>query len=114
MWFMHPITLFFAKFGNNKFDEAWSYHNKPFKVHVAVKEMINPRDEMDTIITQEYKKNQEMPNKKEKGLKGNVENFWNKKKREWADTPKNKVNELKQDIDKFINKNTCQEYMMLN
>ena len=78
---MHPIMLLFAKDGNNKFDEAWSYHNKPFKVHVAVKEMNNLRDEMDTIITQKYKKNQEMPNKNEKGLKGNVEKFRNKKER---------------------------------
>ena len=53
--------LFFAKFGNNQFDEASSYHTKPFKVHVAVKEMNNLRDEMDTIITQKYKKNQERP-----------------------------------------------------
>ena len=73
--------LFFAKFENNKFDEASSYHTKPFKVHVAVKEMINLRDEMDTIITQKYKKNQEMPQKKEKGLNGNVEKFRNKKER---------------------------------
>ena len=36
---------------------------------------------MDTIITQKYKKNQEMPDKKEKGLKGNVEKFRNKKER---------------------------------
>ena len=43
--------LFFAKFSNNKFDEALSFHTKPFKVHVAVKKMINVRDEMDTIIT---------------------------------------------------------------
>ena len=54
--------LFFAKFGNNEFDEASSYHTKPFKVHVAV----NLRDEMDTIITQKYKKDQEMPEKKRK------------------------------------------------
>ena len=43
--------------------------------------MINLRDEMDTIVTQKYEKNQEMRNKKEKGLKGNVEKFWNKKER---------------------------------
>ena len=57
MWFLHAK----AKFGNNKFDKASSYHTKPVKVHVAVKEMNNLRDEMDTIITQKYKKNQEMP-----------------------------------------------------
>ena len=62
--------LFFAKFGNNQFDEASSYHNKPFKVNVAVKEMINLRDEMDTTITQKYKKNQEMPDKKRERIKG--------------------------------------------
>ena len=66
--------LFIATFGNYEFDEASSYHTKPFKEHVAV----NLRDEMDTIITQKYKKNQEMPDKKEKGLKGNVEKFLNK------------------------------------
>ena len=71
--------LFFAKFGNNKFDEASSYHTKPFKVHVPVKEMNNLREEMDKIITQKYKKNQEMPGGK--GLKGNVEKFRNKKER---------------------------------
>ena len=58
--------LFFAKLGNNQFDEASSYHTKQFKVYVAVKEMINLRDEMDTIITQKYKKDQEMPEKKRK------------------------------------------------
>ena len=47
----------------NMFDEASSYHTKPFKVHVDVKEMINLKDELDTIITQKYKKNQEMPDK---------------------------------------------------
>ena len=69
--------LFFAKFENNKFDEASSYHTKPFKVHLGVKEMINISKEMEVIIKQKYKKNQEMPHKKEKGLKGNVEKFWN-------------------------------------
>ena len=58
--------LFFAKFGNNQFYEASSYHTKQFKVHMVVKEMINLRDEMDTIITQKYKKDQEMPEKKRK------------------------------------------------
>ena len=62
--------LFFAKFGNNKFDEASSYHTKPFKVHVAVKEMINLSKEMEVIITQKYKKNQEMPDKKRERIKG--------------------------------------------
>ena len=56
--------LLFAKFGNNQFDEASSYHTKPFKVHGAVKEMNNLREEMDKIITQKYKKNQEMPGEK--------------------------------------------------
>ena len=62
--------LFFAKFGNNIFDEASSYHTKQFKVHIAVKEMINLRDEMDTITTQKYKKDQEMPEKKRKDKTG--------------------------------------------
>ena len=48
----------------------------------------------------------------EKGLKGNVEKFRNKKK--WADTLNNKVNELKGDVDKFMNKNTWKEYMTNN
>ena len=57
--------MFFpTKFGNNRFDEASSYHTKPFKVYLAVKEMIKLKDEMDTIITQKYEKNQEMPEKK--------------------------------------------------
>ena len=107
------MMLFFAKFGNNQFDEASSYHSKPFKVNVAVKEMINLRDEMDTTITQKYKKNQEMPQKKEKGLNGNVEKFRNKK-RAGADTLNNKVNEVKGYVDKFMNQNTCKEYMMIN
>ena len=58
--------LLFAKFGNNQFDEASSQHTKQFKVHVAVKEMINLRDEMDTIITHKFKKDHEMPEKKRK------------------------------------------------
>jgi len=62
--------LFYAEFGNNQFDEASSYHTKQFKVHVAVKERINLRDEMDTIITQKYKKDQEMPEKKRKDKTG--------------------------------------------
>ena len=62
--------LFFAKIGNNQFDQASSYHTKQFKVHMAVKEMINPRDEMDTIITQKYKEDQEMPEKKRKDKMG--------------------------------------------
>ena len=61
-----PIILFSAKFANDQFDEASSYQTKQFKVHVAVKEMINLRDEMDTIITQKYKKDQAMPEKKRK------------------------------------------------
>ena len=48
--------LFFANFGNNKFDEDSSYQTKLFKEHMAVKEMISFRDEMDTLITQKYLK----------------------------------------------------------
>ena len=65
-----PIMLFFAKFENNKFDEASSYHTKPFKVHMAVKEMINLSKEIEVIITQKYKKNQDMPDKKRERIKG--------------------------------------------
>ena len=36
------------------------------------------------------------------------------KKREGADTLNNKVNELKGDFEKFMNKNTCKEYMIIN
>ena len=60
-----PIMLFFAEFY-----EASRYHTKPFKVHVAVKEMINLSKEMEVIITQKYKKNQEMPDKKTERTKG--------------------------------------------
>ena len=105
--------LFFAKFGNNQFDEASSYHTKQFKLQVAVKEMINPRDEMDTIITQKYKKDQEMPKNKRKDKMGMQKNL-GLKKREGADTLNNKVNELKGCVDKFMNMNTCKEYMMIN
>ena len=35
------------------------------------------------------------------------------KKRGGADTLNNKVNELKGYVDKFMNKNTCKEYMMI-
>ena len=104
--------LFFAKFENNQFDEASSYHAKQFKVHVVVKEMINLRDEMNTIITQKYKKDQEMPEKKRKDKMGMQKNL-GIKKREGADTLNNKVNELKGYVDKFMNKNTCKEYMMI-
>ena len=93
--------LFFAKFGNKQFDEASSYHTKQFKVHVAVKEMINLRNERDTIITQNYKNYQEMPEKKRKDKMGIQKN-------------KNKVNELKGYVDKFMNNNTCKEYMIIN
>ena len=70
--------LFIAQLGNSKFDEALSYHTKQFKVHVAVKEITNIRDEMDSIITQKYKKNQEIPDKKNR-LNRNVEKIRNKK-----------------------------------
>ena len=53
---------------------------------------------MDTIITQKYKKNQEMLDKKVKGLQGNVGISWNKSY---------KGNKVKLDVDKFMNKNTC-------
>ena len=105
--------LFFAKFENNQFDEASSYHTKRFKVHVAVKEMINLRDEMDTINTQKYKKDLEMPEKKRKD-KMRMQKNLGKKKREGADTLNNKVNELKGYVDKFKNKNACKEYMIIN
>ena len=36
------------------------------------------------------------------------------KKGQRADTFNNKVNELKGYVDKFMNKNTCKEYMMSN
>ena len=35
------------------------------------------------------------------------------KKRQRADTLNNKVNELKGYVDKFMNKNTCKEYMII-
>ena len=105
--------LFYAKFGNNPLDEASSYHAKQFKVHVAVKERINLRDEMDTIITQKYKKDQETPKKKRKDKRGMQKNL-GIKKREGADTLNNKVNELKGYVDKFMIKNTCKEYMIIN
>ena len=69
-WQNNPLFCFFAKLENNKFDEASSYQTKPFKVHVAVKEMNNLKDEMNTIITKKYKKNQEMPDKKRERIKG--------------------------------------------
>ena len=47
---------------------------------MAVKENIKIRDEIDSIIKQKYRTNQEMPNKKEKGLKGKVEKFRGKKR----------------------------------
>ena len=79
---------------------------------MAVKEMINLRDEMDKIITQKYKGTHKCL-KKEKGLKGKVEKVL-KKKEKWADTHSNKVNELKRSVDKFRNKNTRKECMMVN
>ena len=39
--------LFFTKFENNKFGEACNYHNEPLKTPVAVKGIINLKDEMD-------------------------------------------------------------------
>ena len=36
------------------------------------------------------------------------------KKRAGADTLNNKVNELKGHVEKFMNKNTCKEYMEIN
>ena len=105
--------VFFAKFANNQFDEASRYHTKQFKVHVAVKEIINLRDDMDTIITQKYKKDQEMPEKKRKDKTG-MQKSLGIKKREGADTLNNKVNEQKGYVEKLMNKNTCKDYMMIN
>ena len=64
VWKGIPL-LFFSKFWNNKFDEASCFHTEPIKVHMAV----NLRDEMDTIITQKYKKNLEMPAQKRERIK---------------------------------------------
>ena len=35
-------------------------------------------------------------------------------RRQSADTLSKKVNELKGDVDKFINENICKQYMMIN
>ena len=43
--------LLFTNFENNKFGEACNYHNEPFKTPVAVKEIMNLKDEMDKFIT---------------------------------------------------------------
>ena len=34
------------------------------------------------------------------------------KNREWADTLSNKVNEIKEYVDKFMNENKCKEYIL--
>ena len=39
--------LFFTNFENNKFAEACRYHKELFKTPMAVKEIINLKDEMD-------------------------------------------------------------------
>ena len=98
--------LFCAKFVNNQTIQQ-------FKVHVAVKEIINLTDEMDSIITQKYKNNHKMPEKKRKDLTGMQKNL-GIKKRQRADTLNNKVSELKGYVDKFMNKNKRKEYMMNN
>ena len=48
----HPSMLVFTNLRNNNFYEAFSYHNEPYKTAVAVKEMINLKHKMDTIIPQ--------------------------------------------------------------
>ena len=50
----HPKMLFFTNFENNKFGEAWIYHNELFKTPVAVKEIINLNDEMEKISHTKY------------------------------------------------------------
>ena len=39
--------LVLTNIGNNKFCEAFSYHNEPFKTAVTVKEIINLKYEID-------------------------------------------------------------------
>ena len=68
--------------------------------------MINLRDEMDTIIRQKYKKDQEMTEKKRKDKMGMQKNL-GIKQRGGEERLNNKVNELKGYVDKFMNKNTC-------
>ena len=48
--------LFFTNFKENKFGEACSYHNEPFKTPVPAQEIINVKDETDKIINQKYRK----------------------------------------------------------
>ena len=48
--------LFFKNYENNKFGEASSYQNEPFKTPLAVKVIINLKDQMDTIITNKNRK----------------------------------------------------------
>ena len=48
----HYKMLCFTNLENNKCVEACSYHNEPFKIPVAVKEIINLMDGMDNIFTQ--------------------------------------------------------------
>ena len=45
-----PKNVDLQKLKNNKFCEAFSNHNKPFKRAVAVKEIINLKYKMDKII----------------------------------------------------------------
>ena len=42
----HPRMLFFKNYENNKFGEASSYQNEPFKTPLAVKVIINLKDQM--------------------------------------------------------------------
>ena len=58
----HPRMLFFTNFENNKFAEACSYHKELFKTPMALKEMINLKDELDLKkITHKYKKKSSNP-----------------------------------------------------
>ena len=74
----HSKVLFFTNFENNKFGDAYSYHNKPLKTPVAVKEIITLKDEMYKTITHKlqedlFKSNyqsQDMFNNKENRIKG--------------------------------------------
>ena len=55
---------------------------------MSVKERINLRDEMDAIITQKYKKDQEMPQKKRKDKTGMQKIFGIKKREQIQSTIK--------------------------
>ena len=78
------IVILFKLKKKSKIGETFSYHNEPLKTPVAVKEIINLKDEIHKITAPNIGRHLQIklpePNNNEKGLKVNMGKLKNTKK----------------------------------